>query len=263
MRAQYGIPYRDSGSSDFEFDFFRPDNDDKLPLVIFVHGGGWISGDRTMFRDEAIWLADKGYACACPSYRLAPLHPFPAAVSDVQSMVAYARREAPNLGIDPNLVAVIGNSAGGHLAAMTALLDHPLDPSLEFGGMSPKANSAVAISPITDLTDPRAQHLPIAWSFLEQFMACPFEGHEVLWHQASPIHHVSRDAAPLLIIHGDEDDVVPVEQSQRLASALTSAGAHTALEVLNGEMHSFSLEGWFRIRSLYLNWVEDLVGAPA
>ncbi|MBV6457740.1 MAG: hypothetical protein HONBIEJF_00859 [Fimbriimonadaceae bacterium] len=263
MRAQYGIPYHETGPSELEFDFFRPDHDETLPLVVFVHGGGWISGDRTMFRDEAIWLAEKGYACACPSYRLAPLHPFPAAVSDVQTMVAYARRESSSLAIDPTCVAVIGNSAGGHLAAMTALLDHPLDPKLDLGGFSPKADTAVAISPITDLTDPRGQHLPIAWSFLEQFMACPFEGHELLWHQASPLHHVSGTASPLLIIHGDEDDVVPVEQSQRLAEALTTAGAQTALEVLHGEMHSFSLEGWFRIRSLYLNWVGDSVGAPA
>lgn len=263
MRAQHGISFGDTGSSDLEFDFFRPDNESRVPLVIFVHGGGWISGDRTMFRDEAVWLAEKGYACACASYRLAPLHPFPAAISDIQTMVAFARREADTLGIEPNHVAVIGNSAGGHLAAMTALLDRPLDPKLELGGFSPRADTAVAISPITDLTDPRAQHLPIAWSFLEQFMACPFEGHELLWHQASPIHHVSKGAAPLLIIHGDEDDVVPAEQSQRLFSALEAEGAPAALEILHGEMHSFSLEGWFKIRSLYLNWVVESVGAPA
>lgn len=263
MRAQHGIPFLDTGQLELEFDFFRPDNDNRVPLIIFVHGGGWISGDRTMFRDEATWLSEKGFACACASYRLAPLHPFPTAVSDIQAMVVFARREAARLNIDPSQIAVIGNSAGGHLAAMAALLDHSIAPKNEFEGISPKADTAVAISPITDLTDPRAQHLPIAWSFLEQFMACPFEGHEMLWHQASPIHHVSRNAAPLLIIHGDQDDVVPVDQSQRLYDALQEVGAQTSLEILHGEMHSFSLEGWFRIRALYLNWVRDSVGAPA
>jgi acetyl esterase/lipase len=216
-----------------------------------------------MFRDEAKWLAEQGLACACPSYRLAPLHPFPCAVADLQGMICHARSSANFLSIDPQKICVIGNSAGGHLAAMTALLDHPIDPHIDTAGFSPMASCAVAISPITDLTDPRARHLPIAWSFLEQFMACPYEGHELLWKQASPIHHVGPSASPILLIHGDKDDVVPHDQSESLARALEEAGVDCDLHLLAEEMHSFSMEGWFKIRDLYLSWIKEHFGLAA
>ena len=103
------------------FDFFRPEGEGPFPLVVFLHGGGWISGDRTMYRDEAIWLAPQGFACACINYRLAPLYPFPVPVADCQAFVRFARTNHETLAIDPNQITAMGNSAGGHLALMLGL----------------------------------------------------------------------------------------------------------------------------------------------
>ena len=148
--------YAEPGGIPLTFDFFRPDNG-VPPLLVFLHGGGWISGDKSMYREEAVWFAERGFACACISYRLAPLHPFPCAVEDALAFVRYARNEAEELQIDANRIGAMGNSAGAHLAAMLGVL--------------PDRVQAVAdVCGITDLTNPRDVHLPIAMAFLEQFM---------------------------------------------------------------------------------------------
>lgn len=244
------------------FDYFRPNDGTELPLVVFTHGGGWISGDKTHFREEAIWLADQGFGCACISYRLAPLHPFPAAVEDAQTFVRYARSKSAELGIAPNRIAAMGSSAGGHLAAMLGLCDgligaehHP-----ELSEYSPKVNAVVDFSGISDLSAPRDKHLPIAWSFLEQFMGCPFEGNEALYDKASPLYHVSETDAPFLIVHGDMDDVIPIDQSVRLQQALSAVGVSSELIVLPGEGHGFSLEVWDEVRELYLAFLQRALG---
>lgn len=227
------------------YDLIRPDTG-VPPLVIFIHGGGWISGDRSMYRDEAIWLAEKGYACALVDYRLAPLHPYPAAVEDVSSFLAYARRESEELQIDPSRIVAIGNSAGGHLASMLGV----------FG--PERANAVVSISGISDLTDPEDAHLPIAMAFLEQFMGCSYVGNEDRWREASPIAHVSAEAPPFLVMHGDLDDIVPLAQSERFRDALTAQGVPVEFVRLGGEGHSFTWEGWTRIRECYLGFLGEL-----
>jgi len=236
------------------YDFFRPNDQSKLPLVVFTHGGGWISGDKTHFREEAIWLADKGFASACISYRLAPLYPFPAAIEDAQTFVRFARAEAQSLGIVPHQIAAMGSSAGGHIAAMLGLQDDLIarDRHPELSNFSPKVNAVIDLSGITDLTAPRDRHLPIAWSFLEQFMGCPYQGNESLYEQASPLFQVSATDAPFLIIHGDMDDVVPLDQSVRLQQALSAVGVQSELVILPGEGHGFSMDVWDEVRALYL-----------
>jgi acetyl esterase/lipase len=227
------------------YDLIRPDTG-VPPLVIFVHGGGWISGDRSMYRDEAVWLAEQGYACALIDYRLAPLHPYPAAVHDVSTFMQYARREHEELQIDPNRVVAFGNSAGGHLASMLGVLGPE------------RANAVVAISGIADLTNPEDAHLPIAMAFLEQFMGCSYQGNEERWREASPITHVSPEAPPFLIMHGDLDDIVPLAQSERFRDALEGQGVPVSFHRLAGEGHSFTWEGWMRIRERYTGFLSEL-----
>jgi acetyl esterase/lipase len=228
-----------------EFDFFRPNGSGPYPLVVFLHGGGWISGDKTMYRDEALWLVPQGYACACIDYRLAPLYPFPAPVADCQAFVRYVRENAESLAIDPNKITAMGNSAGGHLALMLALCPMRMDA---FDGPAERVNAVVDVCGITDLTNPTDAHYQISMSFLEQFMDGPYEGNEDKWRSASPMNYLAHAQGKFLVIHGTDDDVVPVSQSHRLVQGLTGRGLDVKYVELEGEMHSFTMQGWQQIQ---------------
>lgn len=242
------VTYADRKGIPLKADIFHVT--DGGPLVVFCHGGGWISGGREDYHDEAQWWADQGINCACVSYRLAPLNPFPAAVADLQDFVIYARQQ----GYDK--IVAFGNSAGGHISAMLALSDDYFGLDDEATGF--KVDAAVSVCPITDVTNPRETQYPVGWPFVEQFIGS-LDAEDALLKAASPIYHVSSNDVPMLLVHGEEDDIVPVDQSRRLFEALQKVGAPTELHILPGEMHSFTWEAWQKIRDLALAWIPQTV----
>lgn len=235
-----------------KFDFFAPETDGVLSLVVLIHGGGWISGDRSMYRDEALWLVSQGFSCACISYRLAPLYPYPAAVADVQAFIRFARQNSAELGIDPQKIAVLGNSAGGHLAAMAGLCSKSFDPECA----AERANAVVNICGISDLRNPHVTHHPISISFLEEFMGGAYQDDEDRWAEASPITWIKDTPPPMLIFHGTEDDVVVIDQSRALERSLTAAGGEVELVELPGEGHSFTWNSWEKMRTRYTDFLD-------
>jgi acetyl esterase/lipase len=214
---------------------------------VFLHGGGWISGDRTMYSEESEWFALQGFACASIDYRLAPLYPFPAAVEDAQAFVQFARDNAARLQVG-RLVA-FGNSAGGHLAAM-------LGVGYKDG---PKVDAVVDVCGLTDVRNPDSTQFPISMSFVEQFLGGSYVGREDVYAAASPVTYVDKSSAPFLIIHGVEDDVVPVDQSRLLNQALADCGVTSKLVELPGEGHSFTFDAWDRVRSESLDFIRSVL----
>jgi acetyl esterase/lipase len=229
--------YASPGGVPLRYDLFRPASDVKAPLIVCVHGGGWISGEPAHMHEIAATFAEHGFAAACPQYRLAPLHPFPAAIEDVQEFVRFARSHADDWKIRPDRIGAIGISAGAHLALMLGLA----------GEADSRVQAVVDICGITDITNPRESHYDIAHSFLFQFMGLPPEGNEETYRQASPLHHVSPDDAPILVIHGEDDDVVSISQSDKLVEALKQAGVPHDYKRLPGELHAFSLDAYLNI----------------
>ncbi len=225
------------------FDLYHP-GEGALPLIVFVHGGGWISGERDMYSEEAEWFARLGFAAATIDYRLAPLYPFPAALVDVQAFVRFIRAEADKFGIERNKIAAMGNSAGGHLAAMLGV------SRVGFGGEGVvRVDAVVDVCGLTDMRNPSDTQYPISMSFIEQFLGGNYLGREADYSLASPVTHVTEKCCPFLIVHGSLDDVVPPAQSQALYDALRSHGGETELIVLEGEGHSFTLEAWDSVRN--------------
>jgi acetyl esterase/lipase len=215
------------------FDLYHPGGGE-LPLVVFLHGGGWISGEREMYGEEAHWFANYGFATATVDYRLAPLYPFPAAVEDAESFVAFIRENRAKYRVTDKIGAM-GNSAGGHLAAML--------------GVTGRVDAVVDVCGLTDMRNPGETQYPISMSFIEQFLGGPYAGNEDAYAQASPLAHIDGDECPFLIVHGSEDDVVPATQSTTLHEGLVAQGRDARLLMLEGEGHSFSIDAWDRIRS--------------
>jgi acetyl esterase/lipase len=252
MRTLFGQVYASPAGIPLKFDLFQPEPSVLSPLVVCIHGGGWISGERSMMHEVALDLASQGFAAACPDYRLAPLHPYPAAVEDVFEFVRFIRKAAADLGIAADRIGVLGNSAGGHISAMLATASDDA-----------RVEAAVAICPLTDLTDPVQRHFAVSLGFIEQFLGGPYEGREDVYSRASPITHASKAAAPMLLIHGDADDIVPPSQSEQFADALARQGVKHELHLLPGESHSFSVEAWERIEGLYRGFFEQVLRQPA
>lgn len=220
-----------------EFDAFIPDS--PVGSVVCIHGGGWISGDKSEMCDVALMFADRGFAAFCPQYSLAPLHPYPEAIEDIRAFIAHLRRSASELGIDPDRIATFGNSAGGYLS-LTAAVAKDLES---------RANVCADVCGLTDLTQPQAQHPPISWDFIGQYIGVPYEGNEDLWIAASPLYQVDKDTAPTIIFHGDKDDIVWPEQSKKLYDVLNLNGVDSELHLLEGEGHSFTIGAFDEILS--------------
>lgn len=212
----------------------------RAPCVVWIHGGAWWEGDRRflpetwppggLFRD----LVAAGLAVATMDYRLSGEARWPAQLDDVRDAVTFLRDHADALWIDDARIAVAGDSAGGHLAAMLALT-----------GMGRVAVSAAALLyPVTDLLDWDEEHGTTDDELRESpevrlLGVLPGEDPE-LWAEASPLHHVHADAPPMLVISGDVDGVVPARQSVRLHAALVDAGApDVELELVPGADHCF------------------------
>src|SRR5688572_25691611 len=112
--------YANVGSTGLRYDGILQE-DGSAPAIICIHGGGWVSGDRSDMHYVAEYFSNAGFAAFCPQYRLSPLYTYPAPLEDIASFIRYLREKADSLGILPDSIGVFGNSAGGHLAAMSGL----------------------------------------------------------------------------------------------------------------------------------------------
>lgn len=212
-----------------------------VPCVVWVHGGGWQWGDRRDTPDHwpAGWwfteLVRAGLAVATVDYRLAREARWPAQLDDIGLATAWLRARAGDLGLDPDRFGVAGESAGGHLAAMAALT-----------GDGPSAfAAAVVLYGVTDV-EAMADHgrAPGAPSDPEapevDLLGGPVPEHLAAARDASPVHHATAACPPVLLISGDRDALVPLDQSRRLHAALAAAGAPAVeLEVVPGADHCF------------------------
>lgn len=204
-------------------DVYRPARPAPRPAVVLVHGGGWRSGDRTWWAAQARRVRDEGWVAVSVDYRLAPAHPFPAARDDLRAALAWLRRRAAALGVDPTRVALVGGSAGGNLALLTAL-----------SRAEPGVVAAVSWSGPTDLAALRGRRLaPLVAGYLGCApTACPSRA-----AAASPVTHVSAGDPPLLLANA-RDEIVPLSQLRALEAAAHAAGVPVEVLVVPGRAHA-------------------------
>ena len=227
-------------------DLYLPINDRKPAAILGLHGGGWHEGERSdprMVAKVFAPLARRGYVVAAASYRLATEWTFPAQLDDVQLAVRWMRSRAMSWNIDPTLIGAVGGSAGGHLAALLGTCDTRL-PSLGFADIDSRVRCVVSLLGSSDLRlDVYLKALvkknrKLMRQILVGFMGAHTLDDEELWRSASPALRVDEHSAPFFIIHGDQDDLVPVDQAYRLASALAAAGVEVDKIIIPGMTHN-------------------------
>jgi len=217
-----------------KLDIYYPQEGGPWPVILYVHGGGWSEGDKA---EGAGWrgLNDQGYLVVSVNYRMAAEAKFPVMIEDVKCAVRYLRANSAVYNLDPDHIAAIGASAGGHLVALLGTADETASwDNGEYAEQSSKVQAVVPMAGIFDFVNelPNGLNSAVHYAFGKLGGTRTPE-----MESASPVSHISADDPPFLILHGDNDGVVPVAQSENFHAQLTAAGVPSTLIIVQGGDH--------------------------
>ena len=243
----------DATKRDMKMDLIIPkvrDASRPRPLVVWICGGGFMRMDRSVWLPELIRLARAGYSVASVEYRTSNEGPFPMALCDVKAAIRYLKAHAADFAIDPDRIFVMGESAGGTLASLVGVTaghkdfevgDHLNQDSyvagvvdfyglVDFSGYVSDSEDGRMLNLTTDTED-----APVPCWAMPAFIGTPISGKKI--RQASAVTYVDHNTVPFMILHGANDPLVSISQSESLYDKLTEAGVYTEYYVLEGAVH--------------------------
>ncbi len=245
------VEYARVGETSLCMDYRVPEGTGPFPAVIVVHGGAWIRGDKA-FDVAPVFgpLEDARIAWFSINYRLATdMLQFGVAIDDVKSAIRFVKKHAEEYGIDPKRIALVGESAGGQLAAMAALTD---DPELSVAGV-------VALYTPSDLVGLAASSEMVPKQIREGLKGTPFEGLIMArLKQLSPVESVHKGMPPFLFIHGTADALVPFEQSTVMCDKMKAIDV--ACSVFPVEDGGHGMRWWESIAAIRTPWKREMIG---
>jgi acetyl esterase/lipase len=244
------LTYGKAGGVDLKLDIAYPKHGSgPFPGLICIHGGGWAYGERDAYLGLIEQAAGKGYVAVTISYRLTGLDPkssagkwsFPAQLHDCKCAVRWMRSVAGQYHIDPDRIGVTGHSAGGHLSLLVGLVDEKAGMEGD-GGHSTQSSRVRAVANLSGPTDlARAyRDVKVLDEALRALCGGTPETATPSYRAASPVRYVSKGSPPVLTLHGEKDDLVPLSQAKLLDDAMKAAGAQHELVVLEGQAHGIS-----------------------
>ena len=242
--------YKSIGKRNLKLDLFFPDESKKpLAIVIFIHGGGWRSGDKSFQHPLASKVASKGFLCTTIEYRLSPEAKYPAAVQDIKSAIKWIKKNAEAYNADSSKVTLLGCSSGGHLAALCGVTNNiPKFESDYLLEISSKVNAVIDIDGILDFTHPAESGKDTSELFPsvgKLWLGASFKENPEIWIEASPITYISKDSPEFLFINSSIDRFHAGRDS-----ALVLFKKHSIpfrIETLPDTPHTFWLfEPWFK-----------------
>jgi acetyl esterase/lipase len=248
VRHRRAIEYSSPDGRPLRLDVYEPEEpagERTRPAIVQVHGGGWITGSRA---EQGIpllnHLARHGWVGFNIDYRLSPRATFPDHVVDVKRAIAWVHEHAGEYGADPEFVCLTGGSAGGHLCALAALTEG--DPAFQpgFEDADTSVAAAVPFYGVYDLTDADGVYYPelLEWVLERHVFKARIADEPQLYRDASPTHRVHAGAPPFLVLHGEQDSLVPVADARRFVErlrAVSESPVHYA--ELAGAEHAFDI----------------------
>jgi acetyl esterase/lipase len=252
VKLEKGITYAAAGGEKLQLDIAIPPGDGPFPCLVCLHGGAWQHGSRRDLsangKDKSgkptpSWLevmAREGYVAASVSYRLAPKHKFPAMIEDSRAAVRFLRAHAKTYKADAARFGAVGFSAGGHLALLLGMCDKTI--GFDVGDHLDQSGK---VQCVIDFFGPTDLAMYAKSEGIEDGYLVPVFGKECktdasIYKRASPVSYVSKDAPPILFLHGTLDFVVPVKHSEMLHKSLADAGAKTEIHTVSFAGHG----GW-------------------
>jgi acetyl esterase/lipase len=234
------MAYVPHGTERQTLDLYLPATGTNWPLIVWIHGGGWTGGSKE--KPPGLAFLKHGFALASLNYRFSQDAIFPAQLIDCKAAIRWLRARASEYGIDPNHIGVWGASAGGHLVALLGTTGDvkEFDRGENLGVSSRVQAVCDWFGPtdftqiITHLDDPKHDE---ADSLASRLIGGPIAQNIEKAQRANPIRYITKNDPPFLIMHGDKDPLVPLQQSQLLADALQKAGVPVTLRVLPGAGH--------------------------
>lgn len=222
MTTHREVIFGQVGARELTLDLYEPDGAAKA-IIVMVHGGGWRRGSRQGIAAYGQVLASLGFLAVAGEYRLLDEAPWPAQLEDVHTATKWAAEHASKCGLPPGRLALLGFSAGGHLALLAA------------DDLKDQVAAVIALFPPVELVTGTPDPGQTAASKLLEDAAT-----EAAARLASPLHRAGPRFPPTFLIHGAEDWVVPHVTSQRMFDALTAAGVKAELHIYAGHTHEFA-----------------------
>lgn len=229
--------YRSSGGVELPIDVYRPELNTQRSAVLILHGGGWRAGSKQLVADRAQALATHGFTCVAANYRLLDSAPWPAQLVDVASALRWIRTRADALDVDPELTAVQGHSAGGHLALMSGTFERGERPSA-ISAFYPPIGFHASMLPKLD-PGMRQRPMPDAAGRLPSWMLLGSEASSADLVSSSPIDAVGSGFPPTVVLHGSADVAIRADSSTALYQRLAQAGVPCELHLYSGADHEF------------------------
>lgn len=221
------VTYKNVGDVRLKLHIFNPDGHkatDKRPAIVFFFGGGWNGGSPKQFYPQSEYLASRGMVAISAEYRVKRVHGTPpsSCVTDGKSAMRWVRKHAAALGIDPKKIAAGGGSAGGHVAAATALVSG-FDEEGEDLSVSCVPAALVLFNPVFDNGPGGYGHDRV----------------KAYWQAFSPLHNIKKGAPPSTVFLGDKDNLIPVITAKTYKKQMEAVGSRCDLHIYEGQGHGF------------------------
>ncbi|QDU39339.1 Carboxylesterase NlhH [Maioricimonas rarisocia] len=262
MRVARDLEYASVDGHSLELDLYLPAAAEQPPLIVWIHGGAWRAGSKE--RMPLGWLVEKGYAVASIDYRLSPVARFPAQIHDCKAAIRFLRAQQSEYGYNADRIAVAGSSAGGHLAALVGVTNGHGELEGTVGKHLKQSSDVAAIIDwygptnfMTILHQSTPHGLSVRVPALQLLIGDRPENVPDLARLASPVFHVDEADPPLLMLHGDQDPQVPINQSHELHGRYSQHGLPVQFEVVHGGAHGGELFFDARRRKLVEDFLDE------
>lgn len=236
------VVYAEVADRKLSLDLYMPPDKQNPYLIVWVHGGAWHSGSK---ESPPLGLLSAGYAIASVAYRLSVEARFPAMIHDIKAAIRFLRANAKKFGFRGDKIIIWGSSAGGHLAALVGTTNNDKELEGNLGDHLDQSSSVQAVVDfygptnfLTILSQSTSHGVSVRAPALALLLGSPVKMVPDLARKASPVYQVDASDPPLLIMHGDQDNQVPVNQSLELHGAYQQKELKVQLEIVHGAGHS-------------------------
>ncbi|MCC9603148.1 alpha/beta hydrolase [Stieleria sp. JC731] len=221
------VVYKTVGGVELQLHVFKPKNEDvehPRAAIVFFFGGGWVGGTPSQFYSQSRALADRGMVAFCAQYRVKKQHGTSPkeCVEDGKSAMRWVRKHAAEFNVDPNRIAAGGGSAGGHVAAATATVDH-FDAEGEDTTVSCQPNALALFNPVYD-------NGPDGYGY---------DRVKEYYKEISPIHNLDEDVPPTIVFLGTKDKLIPVSTGEAFRDKSKALGVRSELHLYKDAPHGF------------------------